>query len=177
MTAVAIRPGKIVATETKVAEDASFSAFYDANRDQLVRAVWASIRDRDLAAEAVDEAFTRAYGRWDQLSEAGNIAGWVFRTAVNWSISRFRKLDTRRRLGFKAAQRGEVVDVVRDPDLAKALEKLPLEQRTVLVLRYLLDWDIATTAEALGIKEGTVRSRTTRAIEAMRATTEFGDHS
>ena len=111
MTAVAITPGKIVATETKVAEDASFSAFYDANRDQLVRAVWASIRDRDLAAEAVDEAFTRAYGRWDQLSEAGNIAGWVFRTAVNWSISRFRKLDTRRRLGFKAAQDGFFIAV------------------------------------------------------------------
>lgn len=177
MTVVAITPGKIVAAEAKVVGDASFAAFYDANRDQLVRAVWASIRDRDLAAEAVDEAFTRAYGRWDQLSDAGNISGWIFRTAVNWSISRFRKLDTRRRLGFKAAQRADVTDAVRDPDLARALGKLPLEQRTVLVLRYLLDWDIATTAKALDIKEGTVRSRTTRAIEAMRATSEFGDHS
>jgi DNA-directed RNA polymerase specialized sigma24 family protein len=35
-------------------------------------------------------------------------------------------------------------------------------------LRYLLDWDITTTAAALDIPEGTVRSRTSRALESLR---------
>ncbi len=37
------------------------------------------------------------------------------------------------------------------------------------MLRYLLDWDIAATAEPLGIAEGTVRSSASRALDVLRS--------
>ncbi len=89
--------------------------------------------------------------------------------AVNWATSRFRALSVRRRYQHKVATPDATEDRYTHPELAEHLAALPMEQRTVLVLRYLLDWDIAMTAEALGIAPGTVRSRTARASAALRA--------
>ena len=93
----------------------------------------------------------------------------MYRTAVNWATSRFRALSVRRRYQHKVATPDATEDRYTHPELAEHLAALPMEQRTVLVLRYLLDWDIAMTAEALGIAPGTVRSRTARASAALRA--------
>ncbi|MEM9202542.1 MAG: sigma-70 family RNA polymerase sigma factor [Actinomycetota bacterium] len=163
------------AKETAVADSRSFAAFYADTRDRMVRTVWATIGDRELAADAVDEAFTRAFERWDGIADGTNPEGWVYRTALNWATSRFRSLSVRRRYQHKVSSPEALEDRYTHPELAAHLAALPLEQRTVLVLRYLLDWDIATTAEALGIAPGTVRSRTARASAALRARIDLRD--
>ena len=54
-------------------------------------------------------------------------------------------------------------------DLLDALARLPRAQRAVLVLRYFEDLTEAQTADALGIGVGTVKSHTSRALTALRA--------
>lgn len=166
---------RAVTVEETAADTRSFAVFYEQSRDRMVRTVWATLGDLELATDAVDEAFTRAYERWGSIAGGPNPEGWVYRTALNWATSRFRALTVRRRYQHKVATPHATEDRYTHPDLAEHLAALPIEQRTVLVLRYLLDWDIATTAQALGIAPGTVRSRTARASASLRARIELKD--
>jgi RNA polymerase sigma factor (sigma-70 family) len=54
-------------------------------------------------------------------------------------------------------------------ELSRALATLPRSQRTVVVLRFYDDLSVQQTAELLGCSPGTVKSRTNRALERLRA--------
>jgi RNA polymerase sigma-70 factor (ECF subfamily) len=150
---------------------AGFDAFYRRERAGLCRALALSLRDVDLATEAVDEAMARAYQRWGQLSGYERPAAWVYRVARNWAISRTRS--RWRSVG------GVPIDEVgfhdhdpADETLAAALAGLGEEHRAVVVLRYHLDWSTEQVAAALGVPTGTVKSRLHRALAALRKTME-----
>jgi RNA polymerase sigma-70 factor (ECF subfamily) len=52
--------------------------------------------------------------------------------------------------------------------IRRALEQLPMELRAVIVLRFYADGSVADTAAVLGIPEGTVKTRTRRALAELR---------
>jgi RNA polymerase sigma-70 factor (ECF subfamily) len=52
--------------------------------------------------------------------------------------------------------------------LLEALERLPDDSRLVLTYRYLLDLSEEETAAALGVRRGTVKSRTSRALDRLK---------
>jgi RNA polymerase sigma factor (sigma-70 family) len=56
-----------------------------------------------------------------------------------------------------------------DPGLLRALRRLPPRQRACVVLRYFNDLSVAQTAELLGCTAGTVKSQTSRALDALLA--------
>jgi RNA polymerase sigma factor (sigma-70 family) len=60
-----------------------------------------------------------------------------------------------------------VVAVPGDPDLATALSRLSVEHRSVVVCRFYLDWSVEETAAALGLPDGTVKSRLRRALDVL----------
>lgn len=158
-----------------VPDDRSFAAFYASSADALHRALRSSVADPTLAREAVDEAMARAYARWRVVGAYDAPAGWVYRTALNWSISRWRSLRRERSLHDEVAGLDPSGDAEVDPDGALALEalrRLPIDQRSVVVCRVVLDLDTRGTASALGIAEGTVKSRLSRGLDALRATLE-----
>lgn len=135
-----------------------FDGFYRSNRDRLCRALDLTIGDSDLAYEAVDEAMARAARLWEVVSKYDSPEGWVYRVALNWARSMFRR---RRPLPW----RGEALwDTLPDPDVSRAVAGLPIKLRKVVVARYYLDWSVSQIAEALMIPEGTVKSRLHRGL-------------
>jgi RNA polymerase sigma factor (sigma-70 family) len=145
----------------------SFDAFYRRERTPLFRALALTLGETDLAADAVDEAMARAYQRWGTVSRYGNAAGWVYRVALNWAISHLR----RRRRQLPAATQASVDEPqLPDPVLAEAVRSLPIAQRSVVVLRFHLDWSLDEIALALGVPAGTVKSRLSRALQTLRDT-------
>ena len=56
--------------------------------------------------------------------------------------------------------------------LAAALEELPVQQRAVVVLRFYFDWSTEQVAKALGVPNGTVKSRLSRALERLESHVE-----
>ena len=50
------------------ADSASFAEFYERTRDDCLRAVFASVRDRQSAEDLVAEAYARAWARWRTVS-------------------------------------------------------------------------------------------------------------
>lgn len=146
--------------DTSVAQD-RFSELH-AQRDRLYRAVALAVGDTTLAADAIDEAMTRAYTRWDRIEDYASPEGWVYRVAMNVARSALRK--TRREDLWDQPPEGKIFDDQPDLELRAAVGRLPLKFRSVVVARYLLDWSTAETAEALRIPEGTVKTRLKRAL-------------
>jgi RNA polymerase sigma factor (sigma-70 family) len=147
----------------------SFEAFYAASADRVYRALAVTLGDSHLAREATDEAMARAFVRWRQVAGADNPGGWVFRVGLNWATSWRRKL--RRERVLPDSERGLPTVTMPDPDgsdAVAALARLTVDARAVVVCRVLFDLSTAETAAALQIAEGTVRSRLSRALTALR---------
>jgi RNA polymerase sigma-70 factor (ECF subfamily) len=143
-----------------------FAAFYAADKDRCIRAVVASGLGPDRAEDAVAEAFARAWARWGTVRKHDSPAAWVVRTAVNADISWWRK--RRREVIGRGAPEAALGERTDPTDLVAAIRRLPPRQRDVVVLRYLLDLDTATTAAELGIATGTVAAHLHHALANLR---------
>ncbi len=149
-----------------------FAEFYREAKDDCLRTVLVSVGDQDTAQELVAEAFARAWASWRTVSSHPAPRAWVVRTALNLSVSRWR----RHRREVALADPGVVADRPDggasdrpvDATIMAALRRLPARQREVVALRLFLDLDTARTAEVLGIAPGTVKAHLTRATAALR---------
>jgi RNA polymerase sigma factor (sigma-70 family) len=142
----------------------TFDEFYRAHRDWLFRALLLTLRNPEAAAEAADEAMTRALEHWKRVSNYDQPERWAYRVGLNWAVSAWRR--TRREvLGVMVEPSRE--DGLPDPEVGRALASLPVRQRAVIVCRYYLDWSTDDTASALGVAPGTVKSRLSRALKKL----------
>jgi RNA polymerase sigma-70 factor (sigma-E family) len=145
-----------------------FAEFYAATKNRCLRSVIASGLSPGEAEEALAEAYARAFARWSTVRGSLSPAAWVVRTAVNANISWWRRR-RRERLDATAGEDVAVSDVSGSAtDLVRAVADLPVRQREVVVLRYLLDLDTAQTAITLGMAPGTVTSHLHRALRTLR---------
>ena len=144
-----------------------FERFYEEHGHSVYRALAATLNDPELAADATNEAMSRAFQRWSKIGSYDEPSAWVYRVGLNWSLSwkQRRRRERERPVRF-AAETTELA--VRDRSLDGPLASLSLEHRSVVVCRVHLDWSVEQTATALGIKPGTVKSRLARALDKLR---------
>lgn len=141
--------------------------------------------DRDCAAEATQEAFLRAFERFDTLREPAKFSAWVGSIAINLARDIFRR--RRREISSDAKTLVAVgqQDAAGDPEdrlcgfeqtraLWEAVSMLPLDSRSVVVMYYLQEQGISGIATELGIPEGTVKSRLHHARSLLRQLIEPG---
>src|SRR5215472_8024442 len=122
------------------------------------------------AEDLVQEALARSLRRWRWV-RGNDAVPYVRRVMVNTHISRWRTWQARVRLvappdtsvDDPGLRRSDEWDLLR-----RALVKLPVRQRTVLVLRYYEDLPDASIAELMGCAPGTVRSQAARGLAALR---------
>lgn len=157
---------------TTTGAERDFASFYDEAAQMIARALTATLGDPELAADATNEAMTRAYQRWDRIGHYDNPAGWVYRVGLNWALSWKRRRRRERERPVSAAS-GVVAPPGRDDTVDAALARLSVESRAVVVCRIHLDWSVEVTAEALDIAAGTVKSRLARALEQLRSSIEI----
>ena len=144
-----------------------FGEFYAGNYGRLVIQVYAVTGNLADAEDAVQEAFARASVRWGRVGGYNSPEGWVRRVALNLAFPALRRA---RRL-LEVLRRAPAPPVPPLPAdslaLVEALKALPLGFRQVLVLHYLADLPVERVAGELGIAVGTVKSRLSRAREAL----------
>jgi RNA polymerase sigma-70 factor (sigma-E family) len=155
--------------------------------DRFVRAVGTEQRrlaglayvlcgDRDVAEELVAEAFARVWPKW-RAGHVDDLPAYLRRALVNLVQGRYRRrVLERRELGrrtvdWRDGQRFEPGVEMRG-ELWTALLRLPLEQRTVIVLRHVEDLSEDETAAVLNLRPGTVKSRLARGLATLRAELE-----
>lgn len=147
-------------------DDGGFEAFWAKERNRLYRVLAVGLGDPELAGEAIDEAMARALQRWEKVASYDDPAGWVVRVARNWAVSWRRKLSRRPTVAAERLDRPSQDDVP-DLDVRRVLSGLPEQQRTLLAMRFVLDWEIGRIAAALEIPEGTVKSRLHRTLRQL----------
>ena len=145
----------------------SFDEFYAAHFGALVVQLRAGTGDLAEAQDVVQEAFCRAWSRWDRLSGYDDPVGWVRRVAWNIAVSRWRRGRTARR--YAQRERVEYVDGPNPDrvDLLAALAMLPTNQRRAVTLFYLADMSTSDIALDCRVPESTVRSWLRRARIAL----------
>jgi RNA polymerase sigma-70 factor, ECF subfamily len=129
-------------------------------------------RARDDAEDLVSDTMLRAFERWEQYHLGTNIRAWLFTILYHVFVSRKRRIDAREVQQpdepdgwgiFEAVgeldPEGRFYDSFLDDEVTRAIEALPEEYRSAVVLSDLQGLRYAEIAEVLGVPEGTVKSR------------------
>lgn len=135
---------------------------------QAWRAAYAITGRPDLADDAVQDGFERAFGALAQFDVTRSFAPWINRIVVNRALSLVtRARPTEEFDEARHAPGGD--DAEGHLDVAEALAGIAPERRAVVVMRIVAGLSPQETAEALGIAVGTVHSRLHRGLADLRA--------
>jgi RNA polymerase sigma-70 factor (sigma-E family) len=156
---------------------ADFDEFFAVAWPRLLRTTYAVTGDRQLAEDALQTAFAKAYAAWTRVSRADEPLAYVRRIAVNAAIAQQRKASARRETTVPSLPDGGVVSgedaLLQHDEVWTAIAALPPRQRAVVVLRYYEDLSERQIADTLGCRPGTVKSQAAAALATLR--TRLGD--
>src|SRR5689334_256828 len=144
-----------------------FEAFYRSAYPRVVRSLALALGSVDAAAEAAQEAFTRAYRRWRVVRRADRPEAWVYVVAVRHHrrSTRRRRIDTEPELGPAPVDPPDIEGAV---TVDQALASLTPRQREMVVLRFHSDLPVKDIATAMDCAEGTVKATLHQAMRALR---------
>lgn len=140
------------------------------------------LKDAHAAEDATQEVFVRAMTALPRFDLRGGtpFRAWIFRIARNWAFKDLRQAGRmvveepeaiERRTADANGEPGldpALVDWLTDPDLLVLVERLPLIQRQVIVLRYLLGLSIEETAEVIGKSPAAIYKHHGRAMAFLK---------
>jgi RNA polymerase sigma-70 factor (ECF subfamily) len=143
----------------------------------MVRSLSVACGDREAAADAVQDAFTRAYARWRRISRYEQPAGWIRHVALNRLRDHFRH-EAR---GVRARERiaGQTATTVEAPELPddalmSAVRTLPRQQQIAVSLFYVEQLSVREIATSMKLSEGAVKYHLHAGRGALRSWLETG---
>ena len=156
------------------------------HRPQIFRFLLSATRDVDLAETLTQECFLKAHRNWAGFRGESSAMTWLMRIAINLEKDNWRN----RRLQFWRQTRTNAVDLDEASDwlpsgernaeqqllareqvqhVWRVVERLSERQRTVFLLRFVEEMELAEIAAATGLSEGTVKAHLSRALGKVRA--------
>jgi RNA polymerase sigma-70 factor (ECF subfamily) len=142
-------------------DESAFAALVESHQAAVFGTVLRLVHDREVAAEVSNRAFFKAYQHLDSFDAARPLGAWLARIAANEALNelRTRRRDAEHTVGGEAAEiefehaRGgpDPADLLprreRSDTIRAAINRLPEQQRVVVVLRYFADLSYADIAE------------------------------
>lgn len=175
---------RVLVERVQAGDGEAFGLIYDRYFDTVFRFVYFRVRDRQLAEDLTADTFLRAIKRIDSFTWQGrDIAAWLIAIARNLVADHFRSAQYRRELISS-----DVVDAVGDtrsdldwtPDpeaaalgqltadrVLEAVKQLNPEQQECISLRFLHEFSVAETAQAMDRSPGAVKALQYRAVRAL----------
>jgi RNA polymerase sigma-70 factor (ECF subfamily) len=167
-------------------DESAYTELVAEHQRMVVQLAMNLLGDRDEALDLSQDVFLRVFRTIHRFRGQSSLRTWIYRIAVNQARNRHRFWTRRHRsdqvsLDQHIAAHGELISQ-RDasPDrllaqkeladqLNQALDGLPFDQRTAIVLREIDGLSYEEIAFSLGVAVGTVKSRLTRARQALRS--------
>lgn len=149
-------------------------------QEPVFRAAYLVTRSAADAQEAAQDAFVKAYAALGRFRSGSPLRPWLMQIAVNESRNRLRAAGRREALALRAAAERPSEGADPSPETAllaaerrrallAAVDGLREEDRLVISCRFFLDLSERETAQVLGWRQGTVKSRLSRALDRLRA--------
>jgi RNA polymerase sigma-70 factor, ECF subfamily len=145
----------------------AFGVLARRHRDKLWSVALRTLRDREDAADVVQEALVAAFRRAASYRGEASVRTWLHRILINACIDRLRHERRRKVVPLTeippSAHRSDpAADLVTRLAVDDALAELPLAQRLAVVLVDVQGWPVQDAAEILEVPVGTVKSRCAR---------------
>jgi RNA polymerase sigma-70 factor (sigma-E family) len=160
--------------ETALAEAASAEAavgdLYRAQAVGLIRLAYLMLGDRAAAEDVVQDAFCGLYRHWDRLADPSGALPYVRTSVLNGCRTALRRRARGQITVYQppsGSAEAAVLSREEREQVMRAVRRLPDRQREALVLRFYLDLPEPEIARLMGIRPGTVRSATHRALKAL----------
>jgi RNA polymerase sigma factor (sigma-70 family) len=168
-----------LAERAKDGDERAFEELVRAYQGIAFRAAYLLTGSAADAEEAVQVGFIKAWAALGRFRRGAEFRPWLLRIVANEAHNRRRSAQRRESLVLRAAAdasggavpspEATVVDHESRQALLDAVNRLDERDRDVLACRYFLELSERETAEVLGVRHGTVKSRTARALERLRA--------
>jgi RNA polymerase sigma factor (sigma-70 family) len=163
----------------RAGDGAAFGALVRDHQELAFRTAYLITRNAGDAEEAAQTALLKAYRALPRFRRGAPLRPWLLAIVANEARNRVRSAGRREALVLRTRQEDPSGGAAPSPEgallarearaeLLAALEELPENDRLVLACRYLLELDEVETAEVLGVRRGTVKSRTSRALGRLR---------
>lgn len=140
------------------------------NKERHYRLAFSYVKNIDDALEVVQESIYKAISTMDTLKTPDYLRTWFYRIIVNTAIDFLRKrkkvviVDDETLSGYDMSTEDHYVDI----DLQKALENLPVQYRSIVVLRFFEDLKIEEIAVILDENINTVKTRLYKSLRILR---------
>ena len=141
----------------------------EAELPRLTALAYSILRDREQAADAVQDTAEQAWRNWGALRQLERRGAWLATICVRQALRRARLERRQRLIPWHQRPEGTGRDPdVKDVDLERALHNLSVRQRAVVGLHYLYGYSLDEVAAVLGCRPGTARSHLSRALTTLR---------
>jgi RNA polymerase sigma-70 factor (ECF subfamily) len=167
---------KVVLEKAKRFETQALEDIFDAYSPGIYRYAYRLLGDAELARECMSETFSRFLSALKRESGPDNyLQAYLYRIAHNWVTDYYRSkippalpLDKVTLTDSSNEPHKIVVDQMSSEQLRDALALLTPDQRQVIILKYLEDWENSTIAVALNKPVGAIKALQHRALVALR---------
>jgi RNA polymerase sigma-70 factor, ECF subfamily len=153
----------------------AFEELFYRHHRHLYRLAQITSRNPEDAADALQDAMLKAHRSAPAFRHDSAVSSWLYRIVVNACLDRLRRSKTHPTAALED-DACHVSDPTPRVDTAiaveRALMRLPVEQRAAVVAVDMQGYSVAETAQMLGIAEGTVKSRCSRARAKLAAALE-----
>ena len=153
----------------------SFEALVGPIVPALRRFAWTLVRNETEADDLVQDCLERAFTRWAARRPDADVKAWLFTILYNLRISRWRTWLRRGGDHLRVEDREDLISPdagaeqkLMVQDVLTGLQRLPEDQRAVLVLVGVEELSYAAAARIVGVPIGTVMSRLSRGRENLR---------
>ena len=170
----ALTESELIALASEGDGDA-YASLVRAHQDIAFRTAMLITQDAADAEEAAQDAFVKAWRALPRFRAGEPWRPWLLTIVANESRNRRRSAGRRQALALRLVPHSDtgsaeatVLATEERTALLGAMARLRDDDRLVLGCRYLLELSEAETAAALGVKPGTVKSRTSRALDRLR---------
>ncbi len=141
----------------------------------LVNMAWRYCRDRARAEEMAQEAFVRTWRNLAQWRHESSFSTWLFALAANVFRNELKRfpavnvpIEDIVEPAHPASQSKALEEKSRHDLVRRAVLALPMRYREPVLLFYFHEMDVSAAARTMGLPEGTVKARLSRARELLR---------
>lgn len=147
------------------------------NQKNFYKIAYSYVKNEDDALDIVHDAICKALSKIDSLKDIEVVKPWFYKILINSAIDYIRKNNK-----YVSITEEEVIneykveDVYSDIDLKRALDRLPQEYKSIIVLRYFEDMKIEDIANILSENTNTVKTRLYKGLRRLKIKIKTEDY-